>query len=120
MQEEGLPLAGEEALADIRTTTAGGKTSDGSVMQDYTPSYKRLKQSLVGSASPVNLRLTEEMIDGMKFYKTSTNTGEVNVAADDYKKAQGVSRLRPFLIKGPVMISNIRTRLSARLKAFIH
>ncbi len=120
MQEEGLPIAGETAIKDIKQVTATGHLQDGSVAQAYTPSYERLKKNLLGSANPVNWRLTNEMIDGMKYYPGSKNTGEVNVAAEDYKKAQGVSRLRPFLQKGPVMLANIKTNVLTGFKKFIH
>lgn len=119
MDEIGLPAAGVIAITEIKETTAAGIDPKGSVYPGYSDPYKKLKAKIVGSASPVNLRLSEDMINSLAYFPLSINHGEVNVGAAEYLKAVGNSETRQFLIKSDMMIEKIRVDEIKKLQAYL-
>lgn len=119
MKDEGLKLAGDTAIADIRESTAKGVDPAGISYQEYSERYKKLKKRLTGAFDPVNLRLTGDMMKGLMYFRRTDHSGYVTTKAKDDYKLAGVSRLRPFLMKSNPMIAHIKQAEIDAFKAFI-
>jgi hypothetical protein len=108
----------------ILYTTASGNSPRGYRYRDYTSAYKRRKIRRLGSADPVNLRGEGFAAGGGMlrsiYWDKDKKALTLPQSENQQKKAQGNSRLRPFLIKSPALNRDAKIALVKSLDRELH
>lgn len=106
-----IPLAAVIALSAIKELSAGGLDTYGKPFKPYTKPYEKFKLKKLGSASPVNMRLNNEML------KSPTLQGDELAFWDDEqnKKALGNMKKRKFFAASKMLANIIGEGISKHL-----
>lgn len=117
-------VAAESYKVGILYTTASGHSPRGYRYRKYTKPYERYKIRKIGSADPVNLRgLGWESGGGMLrslYWDPSKQALTLPQTDSQQKKAQGISKLRPFLVKSPALNRDAKLALTKSLDRDLH
>lgn len=102
-----------KAARGIVERTQSGRDVDGNSFRPYTESYKRAKRKAFGSASPVNLTATGEMLGSIRAKTSGGLTGPVEASIEiTDRKAEFHQPDRPFFGLDKTQIANIVRAIS--------
>lgn len=96
-ERDAIGIAHITAMNAIKSLTSGGQDIHAKPMKDYTIEYKKRKTKLVGSASPVNLRLKGNLMKSLELQGNESGVFDSNepkaVGNLKHRKWFGVSRV---------------------------
>lgn len=114
-QNEAIPLAAVTIKAEIESLTSGGLDIYAKSMRQYTDKYAKKKAKLLGSATPVNMRLENKMI------KSPSLRGDTLAFWDDHEndKARGNLRLRKFFGASKLIADLVGEAINKRISRML-